>query len=81
MHGLWLNDDSQYLQAKELIDDYQQARSLRIRQETQQKFDSGEIETFYQRLLNRPVQFIMLLAIIIFIIYVSIMPFLNFGQA
>ena len=36
MHALWLNDDAQYAQAKQLIDDYQVKRSQRIKQETQQ---------------------------------------------
>lgn len=80
MHALWLNDDAQYTQAKQLIDEYQLKRSQRIRLETQQKIDEGEFETFFQRLLSRPVQFIILLAIILFILYLSIMPFLGMGQ-
>ena len=80
LHGLWLNDEAQCIQAKQLIDEYQLKRSQRIRLETQQKIDKGEFETFFQRLLNRPVQFIILLAIILFILYLSIMPFLEIGQ-
>ncbi|MBT3206249.1 MAG: hypothetical protein HOM14_02160 [Gammaproteobacteria bacterium] len=81
LHGLWLNDESQCIQAKQLIDEYQLKRGQRIRLETQQKIDKGEFETFFQRLLNRPAQFIFLLAIILFILYLSIMPFLKIGQA
>ncbi len=80
VHALWVNDDTQCKQAKQLIDEYQNKRSQRIRLETQQKIDKGEFETFFQRLLNRPVQFISYLAIILFILYFSIMPFLNMGQ-
>lgn len=80
MHGLWLNDDAQYPQAKQLIEEYQLERSQRVRLETQQKIEAGEVETFMQRLLNRPLQFILLLAVIVFIIYFSVMPFLQFGQ-
>lgn len=80
MHALWLNDEDEYIQAKQLIDEYQLKRSQRIRLETQQKIDEGEIETFLQRLLNRPVQFIIILAIILFILYFTIMPFLEIGQ-
>lgn len=80
MHALWLNDEAQYPQAKQLIDEYQLKRSQRIRQETQQKIDEGEIETFYQRIVSRPFQFIILIAIILFILYLSVMPFLNIGQ-
>ncbi len=80
MHGLWLNNDDQYTQAKALIDQYQQQRTQRIRQETQQKIDAGEVETFMQRLLNHPIQFIFLLAAILCILYFTLMPFLQFGQ-
>jgi hypothetical protein len=80
MHALWLNDEGQYAQAKQLIDEYQVRRSQRIRLETQQKIEQGEHETFIQRLLNKPVQFLITLAIIVFILYFSIMPFLEIGQ-
>jgi hypothetical protein len=80
LHGLWLNDETQCIQAKQLIDEYQLKRSQRIRLETQQKINDGEIETFFQRLLNRPVQFFTILAIILFILYLSIMPYLEIGQ-
>ena len=80
MHALWLNDEAQYAQAKQLIDEYQVKRSQRIRLETQQKIDQGEYETFIQRLFNKPIQFFITLAIIIFILYFSIMPFLEIGQ-
>ena len=80
MHALWLNDEAQYTQAKQLIDEYQVKRSRRIRLETQQKIDQGEYETFIQRLFNKPIQLFITLAIIIFILYFSIMPFLGIGQ-
>lgn len=80
VHALWLNDDAQYTQAKQLIDEYQLKRGQRVRLEAQQKKDKGEFETFFQRLLSRPVQFIILLAIILFILSLTIMPFLEIGQ-
>lgn len=80
MHALWLNDEDQYTLAKQLIDEYQVKRSQYIRLETQQKIDQGENETFIQRLLNKPVQTFTTLAFIFFILYLSIMPFLEIGQ-
>lgn len=80
LHALWLNDEAQYSQAKQLIDEYQLKKMEQIRQETSQETDKGEVETFFKRLLNRPFQLIILLAIIFFILYFSIMPFLEFGQ-
>lgn len=80
LHGLWLNDDNQYTRAKQLIDEYQLERTRRMRLEMQQKKESGEVDTLFQRILNRPVQFIFLIAFIFFILYLTVMPFLQFGQ-
>ena len=80
MPALWIHDDDQYDQAKKLIDAYQVERSQRVRQEVQQQIEQGEYETFIQRIKNRPVQFLIILAFIVFILYVSIMPFLGIGQ-
>jgi len=80
MHALWLNDDAQYSLAKKLIDEYQFNRGQRVRIETRQKIDQGEYETFAQRIVNKPVQFIFILAFILFVLYFSIMPFLEIGQ-
>ncbi|MBL7002481.1 MAG: hypothetical protein ISR69_00465 [Gammaproteobacteria bacterium] len=79
VHALWLNDDAQRIQAKELIDEYQLERSKRMEIELQEKKDNGEYETFFQRLSSQPVGFTLLLAIILFILYVSIIPY--FGIA
>jgi hypothetical protein len=80
VHALWVKDDGQSIQAKQLIDEYQLERGQRIRMETQQKIDNGEFETIFQRLLSNPVQSIAILAIILFILYVSIIPFLEMSQ-
>ncbi|MDJ0832731.1 MAG: DUF6164 family protein [Gammaproteobacteria bacterium] len=79
VHALWLNDETQYAEAKKLIDIYQRERSQRIRLETQQKIKTGEYETFIQRLVNRPVQFVITLAVILLILYLTIVPFLDFA--
>ena len=79
VHALWLNDETQYTRAKELIQQYQLARSQRIRLETRQQIEQGEYETFIQRMVHRPAQFIITLAIILLILYLSIVPFLGIG--
>ena len=80
VHALWLNDDAQYIQARQLIDDYQLKRSEQRRQEIQEQKNRGEYETFFQRLLNRPLQYIFILAFILFILYLSIVPFFEIPQ-
>lgn len=80
MHALWLNDETRFTEAKQLIDQYQIERSQRIKSEVQEQKENGEFETFFQRMLNRPVQFIVYIAFILFVLYVSIAPFLGIGQ-
>jgi hypothetical protein len=80
VHALWIKDDAQHTQAKQLIDEYQVKRSRHIKLETQQRIEQGEYETFVQRLFNKPVQIFFTLAIIVLILYLSIMPFLEIGQ-
>lgn len=80
MHALWLNDESQYEKAKKLIDEYQHERSERVQLEIKQQRKNGEFETLQQRILNRPMQFIIYTAFILFILYISIVPFLDMGQ-
>lgn len=80
MHALWLNDESQYEEAKKLIDEYQHERSIRVQKEIEQQRNNGEFETLLQRILNRPIQFIIYTAFILFILYISIAPFLEMGQ-
>ena len=80
LHGLWLRDEDQYDIAKQLIEEYQVKRSERFKLETSQKRENGELETFIQRVLNNPLQFIMSMAIIAIILYFTIMPFFGLGQ-
>ena len=80
MHALWLNDETKFNDAKQLIEQYQTERSLRIREEIKQQKENGEYETFLQRTLNKPMQLIIYSLFILFILYFSIVPFLEIGQ-
>lgn len=80
VHALWLNDDSQFPTATTLIDEYQQQRSQRIKAETQAQKDRGEHITFWQSILNKPLQYLIYTAFILFILYLSIVPFLEIGH-
>ena len=80
MHALWIKDETQTAQAKQLIDEYQVKRGEQMRLEKQQKIDQGEYETLMQRIINKPLQSFMTLAFIIFILYFSVVPFLGIGQ-
>ena len=76
--AIWLNDESQQAQARQLIENYQTERSTRIRTEYQQLKAEGKIETIFDRFKQHTVLFILTLLIMVFIAYFSIKPFLSF---
>ena len=78
--AIWLNENAQLEQARTLLNDYQQKRSQQARSEYIERKQKGELEGIFDRLLQNPVQFIIYLAFIIFILYFSVKPFLDFGQ-
>lgn len=80
MHALWLKDESQYDDARQLIDGYQQERAKRVKQQIAEQKARGEYETLLHRVLQRPVEFILAIIFIIFILYISTIPFLEIGQ-
>ncbi len=71
--GLWLKDDNLKLQAKALLDNYQHQREqyyAALRQE-------GESETLLDRLKASPLQVVTYTAIALFIVFLSLSPFVN----
>ena len=77
MEAIWLKDESLFDNAKRLIDDYQAQRYQRVRQEYRDLKQQGKVESFAQRLANRPVQMLFYLAIILTILYFVTMPFIK----
>jgi len=80
MPAIWLNDDEQLEKAKQLIDEYQKERQVRIRNEYEQGKREGKNRNFINELLENPIQFVLYIAFAAVILYFSIKPFLNFGQ-
>ncbi len=69
--GIWIKRNEDKLQARQLIDEYQ----------SQQHFSSPlEVESFFQMLLRQPLRVLFYLAIILFVLYFSIMPFMSMGE-
>jgi hypothetical protein len=78
--AIWLKDEHQLENAKGLIEKYQRDRSIKIREEYEQLKREGKAKTIMDIIKERPVQFIVYIALLLFILYVSIKPFLNFGK-
>jgi hypothetical protein len=79
MPGIWLHDAARLAEAKALIDSYQQERARSAREYYEQMKQAGEGETVIGRVLRHPIQFLLLTMALLFILYISLRPFLQFG--
>ncbi len=77
MPGLWLSDESQLQLAQELLNEYQQQRFNRVREDRHQLMKEGKLQTLFDRIKDEPVRMICYLLVIMLIIYLSINPFLG----
>ena len=80
MPAIWLKDETQFTHARHLIEEYQGKRVHSAKQEYSQLKAEGKAETIADRIKQKPIQFIFYVAIILFVVYVSIKPFLDIGQ-
>jgi len=76
--AIWLHDGTQEAQARGLIDEYQKQRLERVRSEYQALRAAGQGKTIVDRMLENPVQVLLLTLLSLFILYVSLSPFLHF---
>ena len=78
--GIWLADDDQYNQAKDLMDHYQSTRASSAHADYLQRQEKGQIPTLLEKILEDPQRFILYLAAIGLILYLLAQPFLNLGN-
>jgi len=76
--AIWLYDGAHEAEARQLIDEYQQQRSLRARAEYQALRQAGEHRTVADKIRENPLQALLFALLTTFILYVSLSPFLNF---
>ena len=77
--AIWLNDDSQWHKAKELINQYQRERLIRVREEYSQLRKEGKHRTIADIISENSIRFIIYLTAIAAIIYFSTKPFISIG--
>lgn len=80
MPAIWLKDEAQFTDARYLIEEYQSKRVHRAKQEYSKLKTEGKVETIVDKIKQKPIQFIFYVAIILFVVYVSIKPFLDIGK-
>jgi hypothetical protein len=78
--AIWLNDESQFAQARALIDEYQHERTLRVREEYEQRQREGRNRTIIDLIRENPLRFFAYVAVIAAILYFSTKPFLDIGK-
>ena len=80
MPAIWLQESDQLTQATALIDEYQKNRTVQARSEYEQLKKEGRDKTVMDKIIENPLQFILLFMLSLFILYVSLAPFLQFGD-
>ena len=78
--AIWLRDAAQTDRAKALLETFHQSWSEAQKEKFRQLEESGEIQTLFDRIKQNPLRFIIYVGIALFVLYVSIKPFLNFGE-
>ena len=77
MPGIWVEDDTDLERARKLIDVYQQQRHRNLRAEYTQRQAQGLEPSLLEGLARRPLLTLAVLAFCLFILYVTINPFLQ----
>lgn len=78
MPALWVQDDSQYDYARELLERYQAERALRIRDEYEELRRTGQAESLYTSFKDQPLRFIFYSVLVAAVVYLSVSSFFGF---
>lgn len=79
MGGFWVHDDEEAQRARALLDDYQARRQHRQREAWEQALRDGRGDGIWHQLIRRPVTVIAALVALVFILGISLAPFLRLG--
>ncbi len=80
MPAIWLTDEGQLEKARSLIDRYQEQRLARARSEYERLRKEGNRKTIVDVVKENPLRFVVYLAVIAIIVYLSTKPFIDFGK-
>ncbi|MGR9074427.1 MAG: DUF6164 family protein [Gammaproteobacteria bacterium] len=76
--AIWLKDEAQLETARRLINEYQRERNFRIREEYKILKAQGRLESAWDRMRRHPILYLLTILLILFIVFVSIRPFVFF---
>ncbi|MAK94649.1 MAG: hypothetical protein CMQ69_08595 [Gammaproteobacteria bacterium] len=78
MPGLWLVNEQQFDEARALLDEYQEARSTRVKSQYRRQREQGEIRTFWESFRAEPVRFSVYLGLAALVLFLSLRFFVSF---
>ncbi|HIF75086.1 MAG TPA: hypothetical protein EYG31_11420 [Porticoccaceae bacterium] len=76
--ALWTNNTEHYDHARSLIDEYELNRSVAIKKEYELGRQRGETRTMWNSFIENPVRFVLYLALIGGVLFLSLQVFLSF---
>jgi len=76
--GIWVQDNSDFLRARSLLDDYQQVRQVRVREDYERSRQRGEARTAGQMFKESPLRFVSYVVMIGVVLFLSLRFFLSF---
>lgn len=76
LDAIWLSDDSEAEQARELIRTYQIERTKNQQNNYALLVEQGAAPTFWQNFCAQPIRFVLLMLAIIFVAGITLVPFL-----
>jgi hypothetical protein len=79
MPAIWLRDESDWAEARQLIDAYQDERRRRLQAEHASLEREGKLESTFDRIKRDPLRFLLYLAAALAVLYLSTKPFLDLG--
>ena len=77
MPGIWLKDDAQLSLARQLLDDYQQQRLGKARDDYQTLKQNGQLPGVFDRFRENPLRFVLYCCGIGIVLYISLHFFIG----
>ena len=78
MPGLWLVNEQQFEEARAVLDEYQKARSAKVKSQYLKQREAGGITTVWQSFRSGPLRFSLYVGLAALVLFLSLRFFLSF---
>jgi alpha-galactosidase len=75
LDAIWLADAEQEVRARELLMAYQQERNLLQQENYARLVEAGQVPNIWQHFCSQPLRFIALVVAIVFVVALTLLPF------